>query len=70
MVDINARIVKISGRDVTLNVYPQGEPHAYEITLPTEEPALIDIAVACIGGERHRIEIKNGKIVSINKSSR
>ena len=70
MVDINARIIKISGRNVTLNVYPEGEPHPYEITLPAKEPALIDVAAAHIGGQRHRIEIKNGQIVSINKGSR
>lgn len=65
MVEIFARIVKISGRNITLNVYPEGEPHPYEITLPTKEPALIDVAAARIGSERFRIRIENGQIVSI-----
>ncbi len=70
MVNVNARIIKVSGRDVTLNVYPEGEPHAYEITLPTREPTLLDVAVAHIGSQRHTVEIKNGQIVSIGRGSR
>lgn len=65
MVNVKAEIVKISGRSVTLNVYPEGEPHAYEITLPVKEPTLIDIAATRIGFQRHKIEIKEGQIVSI-----
>ena len=67
MVSIKAKIVKISGRSVTLNVYPEGEPHAYEITLPVKEPTLIDIAATRIGLQRYKIELKNGQIVSIGK---
>ena len=67
MVYIKAKIVKISGRNVTLNVYPEGEPHAYEITLPAKESALIDLAATRIGGQRYKIEIKDGQIASIGK---
>ncbi len=65
MVEIRAKIVKISGKNVSLYVYPEGEPHHYEITLPVEEPALIDLVAARIGTQRYRIEIKNGQIASI-----
>ncbi len=67
MVNIKAKIVKISGRNVTLNVYPEGEPHVYEITLPAKESALIDLAATRIGGQRYKIEIKDGQIASIGK---